>query len=84
MKKLTKEEARVKWQVWRNFSDRITSHPDYRYDSPRKWPLLRMARFCYAQMALYNRLAWNECDTRPNFTGLYDGHYSGDYAHCGL
>lgn len=66
--KHTEESAKQAWQRWRNILDKIISHKDYRYDSNKKWPLLKMARFVSEQLGIYNTIRWQihnkSCDKR--------------------
>lgn len=52
------QTAFAQWRVWRGILDRIIANPHYRYDDPRKWPYLKLARFASDQMAIFNTKAW--------------------------
>lgn len=53
-------DERKSWERWRAVLDRITSHPDYRYDAPweRKQLLLKLANFACSMMAKHNTTYW--------------------------
>src|SRR2546423_395789 len=53
-------EERARWQKWRNISDRITSHPDYRFNGRPdvKRLLLKLSTFARSMMAHHNNRCW--------------------------
>jgi hypothetical protein len=51
-------EHREHWLRWRAICDRITSNPHYRYEDPKKFLLLNLARFAGEMMGVHNCLAY--------------------------
>lgn len=52
------EAARAQWLRWRIIATRVISNPHYRFDDPKKAPLLKMAAFAADQMGHFCTLTY--------------------------
>jgi hypothetical protein len=55
---VTAAQAQFNWRKQKAIMNRIISHPEYRFDSDKKWPLLNLAEFVFSEMAHWNNLYW--------------------------
>lgn len=51
-------QASNEWKRWRAILDRIVSHPEYRYESEKKYPLIKLAQFASNELAHFNNKYW--------------------------